>query len=194
MADIPEEIKRRRITDDLRATFEASLPQRVDRYTEIEHQTVIPGQHFAEASTECLRLYTDGYFFSAVMVTQAVAEGIRRFIVKCNGIKLEDNMDGPHIAGLLAKKEIISKACADAFDRIWKSFRDDFHHMNPKVGEIPAMIPFSKLAKRNIQDLAAIEREIFAVRVTTGAFILVNPQYWDIQEGGTAKIFLRCSP
>ncbi len=190
MADIPECVRRRMISDDLRGIFEATIEQRVDRYIEVSHQPITANPHFAGASAECIRLYTDGYFLSTVMVTQAVTEAIRKFIVKHNEIKPDNGMKGPQIAEILVKKGIISKDCADAFNRIWESFRDDVHHMNPKV----ATIDFPGLAKRNIQDLAAIEREIFAFKTDNGRIIPTNPKYWDTREDGKMGAFLRLSP
>ena len=109
MAAMPEVVRRRMIGDDLRAQLEATIEQRVDRYIEVSHHPMTPNLHFAAALAECIRLYTDGYFLSAVMVTQAVAEGLRRFIVERNGIKLDEQMDGPQVVDLLIKKEIISE-------------------------------------------------------------------------------------
>ncbi len=192
MAELPEQVRRRMISDDLRAIFEATIEQRVERYLEISHQGMIPNCHFAEASAECIRLYTDGYFLSAVMVTQAVAEGIRKFVVKRNEeVKPDENMKGPAIVSLLVERRILSNNCADAFNRIWKSFRDDVHHMNPKVAEIS----FRDLAKRNIQDLAALEREVFDFKIGgDGRVIPTNPKYWDVEADGTMPAFLRLSP
>jgi hypothetical protein len=42
----------------------------------VAHQGIVPNHHFAAASSECIDLYRDGYALSAVMVSQAVAEGI----------------------------------------------------------------------------------------------------------------------
>jgi hypothetical protein len=178
------------ISDGLRADLEATIEKRVDRYIEVSHQPITPNPYFAAASAECLRLYTDGFFLSAVMVTQAVAEGIRKFVVKCNGITLQDKMKGPAIVNLLVEKQIISTACAKAFNQIWNSHRDDVHHMNSEV----ALIPFPEIAKKNIQNLAAIEREIFALETDGGRIIPTNPKYWDTREDGKMGVFLRLSP
>jgi hypothetical protein len=176
------------IGDILRESFEATIEQRVDRYIEVNHQLITPNLHFAAASAECIRLYTDGYFLSTVMATQAIAEGIRKFVVERNKIKCDNNSDGPKTVALLVEKKIITNECANAFNRIWKSFRNDVHHMNPKV----AAIPFPDLAKRNIQDLAAIEREIFAFDFRTNT--PRNPKYWDAREDGKIGAFLRFEP
>ena len=63
--------------------------------------------------------------------------------------------------------------------------------MKPTVDDIL----FPDLAKRSIQDLAAIEQEVFAFKIgDKGEFILANPKYWDIRADGTTGVFLRLSP
>jgi hypothetical protein len=143
MADIPELVKRQMVNNDLRGFFEATIEGRVDRHIEVSHQPMTPNPHFAAASAECIGLYTDGYFLSTVMVTQAVAEGLRKFILERNGIKFDDGMNGEQIDKLLVESKVVSDQCKEALDRIYRSFRNDVHHMNPKVGTID----FPKLAK-----------------------------------------------
>jgi len=190
MPDIPEVIRRRMTEDDLRARFEATIKQRVNRHRQVSHQPMTPYHHFADASAECIKLYTDGYFLSTVMVTQAVAEGMRRFVVERNGTKITNKSDGPSVIALLAEKKVISENCAEAFNRIWRSFRNDVHHMNPRI----ATVDFPALAKRNIQNLAVIERELFDFKMDNGKIIPAKPQYWDPGEDGKVKVFLRLSP
>lgn len=163
-----QEIKRRKIKDDLRSSLEQSIDQRVTRYLEINHQWIIGNHYFAAASAECIELYRDGYFIGAVMMSQAVNEGIIKFIVEKNdinkykqkslkvimiffakifNINLHKDVPTKNISELideLVEKNIISKSCASASKQIWGSFRNDVHHMNPKV----ATIPFDVLAKK----------------------------------------------
>jgi hypothetical protein len=190
MVDIPEPVRRAQIEATLRSYFEASLPGCADRRLEISPQGIIPNYHFAEASAECIRLYIEGYSVSTVMVTQAVAEGIRNFIVERNGITGCDSMSGPDVVGLLVQKGIISDGCAEAFSRIYKSFRCDVHHMNQRV----AAIPFPALAKKNIDDLAIIEGEIFAAEFFNGRPRPLKSLYWDLKADGTADVYLRLAP
>ena len=129
------------------------------------------------------------HFLSTVMVSQAVAEGIFRFVRERNGRTGEDG-DRPTVAGRLMGDGVISEACSTAFVQIWRSFRNDVHHMNPKV----ATISFPDLAKRNIDDLAIIEREVFAYEVGNGKLIPAQPLYWDLNPDGTAPVFLRMHP
>ena len=168
--------------------LEQTAEERVDRYLEVHHQNIIADHHFAAASAECLDLYRDGYFLSTVMVSQAVAEGIFRFVLDRNG--LAPHLERPEMARLLVKRGIVSERCAEAFVRIWTSFRNDVHHMNPKVAEVP----FTELAKRNVDDLATIEREIFAYRINDGNLTPEQPRYWDLQADGTVPVFLRLRP
>jgi len=179
-------IKRRRLQDNLRSSLEQSIDQRVDRYLEINHQWIIGNHYFAAASAECIELYRDGYFISTVMVSQAVNEGIFRFVAERNST---DRGSHEQLIKELMNGNIISEDCAEASKRIWGSFRNDVHHMNPKV----ATIPFETLAKRNLQDLSVIEKEIFGVDVNNGKLIPHQPKYWDIQKDGTVPAFLRAS-
>ena len=59
--------------------------------------------------------------------------------------------------------------------------------MNPKV----IAIPFETLAKRNLQDLATIEKEIFGADIKNGALVPHYPKYWDLNEDGTTQAYLR---
>ena len=162
----------------------------------VPHHGIIPDHHFAKASSECIGLYRDGYLLSAVMVSQAVTEGIWRFVLERNQIQPKKLKVGggkkesrPAIAAVLVERKIISTECAEAFKRIWGSFRNDVHHMNPKV----STVNFPKVAKQNMDDLAAIERDLFAVTfgADAGKLVLVQPRYWDLQADGTTPVFLR---
>jgi len=179
-------IKRRQLQDGLRSSLEQSIDQRIDRYLEINHQWIIGNHYFAAASAECIELYRDGYFISTVMVSQAVNEGILKFVAERNSIDRESH---EQLIKELMNGNIISEDCTEASKRIWGSFRNDVHHMNPKI----ATIPFETLAKRNLQDLSVIEKEIFGVDVNNGKLIPHQPKYWDVQKDGTVPAFLRCS-
>ena len=186
MPDLNDVIHRHQIRESLRAKLEGTIERRIDRYLELNHQNIVANHHFAVASTECLELYRDGFFLSTVMVSQSVVEGIFRFVLDSNR-ESPDGRERPDLAELLVTKGIISNTCAQAFVRVWRSFRNDIHHMNPKVAEIP----FPKLAKSNIEDLATIEREIFAYTSDDGKFYPVQPKYWSLNPDGTVPVYLR---
>jgi hypothetical protein len=184
-------IKRLMVKEGIESQCKSSIEEKIDRYLEIEHQGIIGGHYFAQASSECIYLYRDGYFIGAVMMSHAINEGIIKFIAERNEIeKCKDDGNTKTIAELInefRKNAIISKSCADASMGIWKSFRADIHHMNPTV----AKIDFTKLAKQNLKHLSIIEREIFDFKIRDGVIVPSQPNYWDIKSDGTAAVFLR---
>ena len=172
--------------ESFRQRDEFSREQRVRRYLEIDRQGIIPNHYFAPASTECIELYRDGHFIATVMATQAVNEGILKLVAERNDIsdrKLEDlvNLETSPL------RNIFPYTCLEASRRIWGSFRNDVHHMNPTVSQIP----FQELAKENIQRLALVEREVFGGKFQDGQLVPKHPLYWDVSKDGTAPIFLR---
>lgn len=175
---------RAQLRDNLRQACEQTLDARIDRYLEINHQGIIGKHYFAAASSECINLYRDGHFIATVMATQAVNEGILKFLADRNSIQADDHCE---LMATLLSKHLVSHECADASEKIWHSFRNDVHHMNQKV----ASIPFQQLAQRNLQVLAVVEQEVFAVDKKDGKLIPRQPKYWDVQEDGTVQAFLR---
>jgi hypothetical protein len=75
----------------LRGNFEASFEDCVKRALEVRHNPIIPHSHFARASSECVEIYRLGYFVATAMATQAVAQGIVKFVAERN--ELGSNKD-----------------------------------------------------------------------------------------------------
>ena len=186
-----KEMKKIAARQNLQSEFNGTVDQRVERYLEIEHQGIIGGHHFANASSECIYLYRDGYFIGAVMMSHAINEGIIKFVVERNKItRNKEDGNTKTIEELICElkdKKIISEKGATASTKIWGSFRADIHHMNPKVSEIP----FQKLAQQNLKYLSTIEREIFGHDIKKGAIKPHQPKYWDISADGKMAVFLR---
>ncbi len=181
--EVMRAVRKAQLRNDLRQNDEQTLDARVARYMEIDHHGIIGNHYFAPVSSECIDLYRDGHFIAAVMASQAVNEGILKFLAERNGIQAT----GPSLMDELKLQKLISPACATALKKIWGSFRNDVHHMNPKV----ANIPFPKLAKSNLQALVIIEREVFGVDFEDGKLVPKQPIYGDVQEDGTVPVFLR---
>ena len=177
--------KRQALRTQLIKESENAADLRIERYMEIDHQGVIGAHHFAAASSECIYLYRDGFYISAVMVSQAVNEGIIKFIAQSNG--LTEKLKHDILMKKFLKSKILSKKSVRASNKIWKSFRNDVHHMNPKVSDIP----FQELAKSNLQHLATIEKEVFSVGFNDGKLVPHQPKYWDVREDGTVPVYLR---
>jgi hypothetical protein len=190
MAD-SDKFRRFQIKNEIELQCMGSIEEKIDRYLEIEHNTIIGNHHFAQASSECIYLYRDGYFIGTLMMTHAINEGVIKFIAERNGIKRQDkNGDEKTIDILideLQKSGHISQNCSDASRAIWRSYRNDIHHMNPTVSKIP----FQKLAQNNIKHLSTIEKEIFGHHFDNGAIVLHQPKYWDTNSEGKISTFLR---
>ena len=181
-----QEANRFQLIQEFAQIDERTREERIDRYLEIDRQKIIGEHHFARASTECIHLYRDGHFISTVMTTQAVNEGIIKFVAGRNNIKHE-NMNHSKRLKTLKDKSIISQDCLEASEQIRRSYRDDIHHMNPPV----AQINFPELAKKNIQNLAVIECEFWSTAIIGGKLMPFQPKYWDINPDGTVPIYLR---
>lgn len=184
--EIEREMMRFQLIQQFAQIDEQTREAKVDRYLEIDRQRIIGDHHFARASTECIDLYRDGHFISTVMTTQAVNEGILKFVADRNSINYE-NMKRDDLLTTLLSEGVFSKNCFEASKQILDSFRNDVHHMNPPV----TTINFPKLAKKNIQNLSVIEREIWDVNFDNGKLVPIQPKYWDINPDGTVPIYLR---
>lgn len=111
-------------------------------------------------------------------------------ILKGLGLPLERNQvqadrDRPALAATVVARNILSPECADAFSGIWRSFRNDVHHMNPSVNNVP----FRDLAKRNLKDLATIEPEILAVSFDNEKLVPIQPLYSDLEPAAQPGCF-----
>ena len=180
------ELKRGDLINFFTQHDEQTREERVERSIEVDRQRIIGSHHFADASTECILLYIDGYFIATVMTTQAVNEGIIKFVAARNNIKYQ-NMCHYDRLKTLKDNGIISQKCFEASCQIWRSYRNDVHHMNPKVAEID----FPELGKKNIHSLAVIEREIWSINRRDREMIPIQPKYWDVNPDGTITITLR---
>lgn len=175
---------------------ENSIDEKIRRYLEIKPQDIIGNHYFSAASTECIKAHTNGQFISAIVLSHAVNEGILKFICetmdiplnydKCN--KKSGRIPYIKLLRLLRRKGIISKKFFQASQKITTSFRNDYHHMNPKIKNID----HSSISTSNLIQLSIIENEIFGYASRGGKLIPNQPIYWpNIENNGTVEAFLR---
>ena len=166
---------------------EDQLREQIKRCLEVEHNRIIGAHHFAQMSYECIQAYRLGLFRACVMMTHPINEGIINFVASCNRLekigKLPDTLD------TLVSLKLIIGDCAQASEAIWKSFRNDIHHMNPGISKIK---DWHRLAKQNLRHLATVEYCVFGHDINQGALRPHYPQYWDLNDDGYAKVWLRC--
>lgn len=176
--------------DQLRKSFladvEQSLEARIERYIEVNHQNMVAMHHFTLASRECHECYTQGHFIAAIMLSQAVAEGVLKLMVERNNVQVQKPSRENRLTAL-QERGFLDDATGAAFNRIFGSFRNDYHHMNPPVGKIN----HQELASRNISDQALIERFVFGYVIDAeGRPVPSYPQYWDIDPDGTMPVYV----
>ena len=175
----------RTIRHYLESRFKSTFEDRVKRAVEVRPQTIVPNHHFTFASTECVYLYRDGYFMATAMATQAVNEGLIRFVAERNGLPPNNELYG--LVESLLKTGAISDKCAGAMRGVLKSFRNDFHHLNPSI----AKVPVQDIAKQNIEHVAIIEKEIFEHSYNEGKIVPKQPKYWDFTKEGNVLVSIR---
>lgn len=173
------------VRNHLKSRFEATFEERVQRALDMRPQLIVPDHHSTWASTECVYLYREGYFMATAMATQALNEGLIRFIADCNGIASNQELNA--LVDALLGQKAISDGCANAMRRILKSFHNDFHHLNPSISKVSVQ----EIAKRNIEDIGVVEKEIFEHFFDRGKLIPKQPKYWDVDANGTVAVSIR---
>jgi glycerol uptake facilitator-like aquaporin len=64
---------------------------------------------------------------------------------------------------------------------------NDFHHLSPSISKVPVQ----DIARRNIEDIVVIEKEIFEHSYENGKINPKQKKYWDISVQGTVLVSLR---
>lgn len=108
------------VKNDLRKVFEMSLDDRVNRYLEINNSGIIANTPFAEASSECIEVYRDGFYIVTVMMRHAINEGIVRYATERNGLK--KNSGFQVWLDTMLKKKIVTTKFGEASRKIWHSY------------------------------------------------------------------------
>lgn len=173
---------------DMRASFEASLPHRLDRASRVKLQNFIPAHWFATAASECVGMYIAGFFYGAISVAQAYVEALSRFLAEHHRVRVLK--DVKERCRRLHREGFLSAQGLDATLAIVEG-RNDFHHLNREVEQ-----DYQKLqarAEQCINDLHKIESEVFAYSFSDkpGKVALKNPEYWPKGGPALARVGIR---
>jgi hypothetical protein len=159
----------------LRQRFESTLRDRVRRRQSALVHAAIPSEWFAPATRECRDLYVDGHFYSAICLTQAVAEAISKFLTARNGHRDPGRQKSRN--KMLEKRGVISPQAHRAFKLIEGGDRNDYHHLNAAIETDLGKLEIR--AGECVQSLYDIQVEVFAFSVGEGGtMVVVNPRYW----------------
>lgn len=122
------------------------------------------------------------FFIQCASGTHPLNEAIIKFVAKRNHIERTECI--PKILDKLVSKNAISNACAESSEAIYKSYRNDIHHLNPGIDKIK---DWHNFARRNFRNIATIEHNIFGYMKQEDALFLNYPQYWDYGYDFTGK-------
>ena len=173
----------------MRARFEASLPDRARRAAAVELQQFIPAHWFAAAASECAGMYIAGFFYGAISVAQAYVEALSKYLAEHHRVRI--GKDTGERCRRLHEKGIISSNALHAALTIFDD-RNDFHHLNKSVEQ-----DFHKLATRAehcINHIHTLESEVFAFSFsadTPGSVVLEKPNYWPSEGPTLTRVHLR---
>ena len=171
----------------LQESFNSTLSTRVDRYLKINVHDIIPYHFFSNASSECKQMYVDGHYYGCISLSQAVAEGLSKFIIEIK--KIRASKDFKTRIDRLTKANMISNDSANAFIKIIGDDRNNYHHLNKEIKT--DYTELQKRAEECLEGLYVIESEIFAYKMINGKLQPNNLIYWPNIDSGLADVFLR---
>ena len=85
--DVHKMMQRARAKDAIKQEFEQTLCSRVERYLKVKPHGIVPHTEFSPVSAECTCLFRDGHFYGSIVLSQALAEAIAKFLCQKNGWK-----------------------------------------------------------------------------------------------------------
>jgi len=178
----------KQLVNDMRASFEASLPYRVSRASRVKLQNIIPAHWFAAAASECAGMYIAGFFYGAISIAHAYVEAITRYLAEHHHTRIPN--DPSERCRYLHREKLLSQKSLNAALGIL-SDRNDFHHLNKSVEQ-----EYEKLEARAadcINHLHTIESEVFAYSFgpEPGKASLKKPDYWPSGGPSLAQVNLR---
>ncbi len=111
--------------------------------------------------------------------------GVIKFVAKRNNITQRDHEQLPELIDRLEQHNLLTAEAAQASKGIYKSHRDDMHHMNEKISVITDWHGFA------MRNLAKVEFCVFGADIVNGALRLHYPQHWDYVDGKFVKTWSR---
>lgn len=184
-------VRTRDITDKYLLEDDKILRDKIERRLEVDYNSMIGSQYFSVFSLSTIQCYHEAstyhpkslLFMACVLSTHPLNEAIIKFVAKRNQIKQTESI--PKLLEQLVSKNAISDACAVSSEAIYKSYRNDLHHLNPSVSKIKG--DWDDFARRNFRNIATIEHNIFGYRKKGDTLFLNYPQYWDYGYDSTSK-------
>ena len=180
----------RNIIDEHLLENDKMLRDKIKRRLEVDYNSMIGSQYFSVFSLSTITCYHESSMFhpKGLLFIQCASgihplnEAIIKFVAERNQIPRNESL--PKILNKLVSKNSISNACAASSEAIYKSHRNDIHHLNPGVDKIK---DWHNFARRNFRNIATIEHNIFGYTKKGDTLYLNYPQYWDYGYASTSK-------
>ena len=190
-------VRTRGITDKHLLEDDKILRDKIKRRLEVDYNSMIGSQYFSVFSLSTIQCYHEAstyhpkslLFMACVLSTHPLNEAIVRFVAERNQINPESNKKIPELLEELLSKNVISEDCAVSSEAIYKSYRNDLHHLSPSVSDIKER--WDNFATRNFRNIATIEHDIFGYTKKESTVFLNYPQYWDYGYDSTRDYCLR---
>lgn len=183
-------VRTRSIIDKHLLENDKILRDKIKRRLEVDYNPMIGSQYFSVFSLSTITCYHESsmfhpkglLFIQCTLGTHPLNEAIIKFVAERN--QIEKTKPLPKILDKLVSKNAISDTCAVSSEAIYKSYRNDMHHLNPSVDKIK---DWHNFARRNFRNIATIEHNIWGYEKKENIVFLNYPQYWDYGYDLTSK-------
>ena len=186
-----ESTEHERLKKSIKDEVLGNLDERARRLEQVGALRIVPDGVFAAPSTECGRLFRDGYYYGCISLIQAVIEAIVRRVwqVKFCKKKLKAGKFKSNLKSLRSKG-FVSDDVKEKIERIWQD-RDSFHHLDPHLEK--DLRDLEQLAGEKLRLMSEVEQHFFAYDMDSGKIKPHHPEYWDLQPDGRVWVCLRNS-
>jgi hypothetical protein len=177
--------------------FESKLDQIVERTESLERlPSFLPNTHFAPPACEARQMYRMGYYYGSIMVSQATAEALARYIAEAKHLpdsyfieqdKRNGGVSQAERIEYMKQQKVISMEAFKHFRKILNHKRNSFHHMN---SDVPVENKKLKtMAFECVASLYSIEGAFLGFG--RGGKVVVNDtELWDVKPDGSVAGFI----
>ena len=183
----------------IKREFDQRMPGLLSRTSKVAQlPSFLPATYFAAPASEARKMYRMGYFYGAIMVAQATAEALARFVAQAKGMPSEYYCERDERNGGVSQakrledmkqQQKISPVGFNHFRRILDHKRNSFHHMKSDVPLNEARL--ESMAYECIESLYSIEGAFLGV--TDGGRVHVEDhELWSVDREGKVAAFIDC--
>jgi len=177
--------------------FGSKLDEIVERAESLEQlPSFLPNTHFAPPACEARQMYRMGYYYGCIMVSQATAEALARYIAKAKHLAASYSIEQDRRNGgvsqaerieYMKQKKVISIQAFKHFRKILNHKRNSFHHMNSDVPVESKKL--QTMAFECVASLYSIEGAFLGFG-GDGKVVVNDRELWDVKPDGSVAGFI----